>query len=234
MITLNTFGPAFGLPDASPFCLKAMCLLKMSGVDWQVNPGVDSRKAPMQKLPVLIDNDLIIADSDAIRTHLEQTYGTDFDQGLDAAAQPFARALIRMAEEHLYFCLVYDRWKVDANWAQIKTVFFGNLPAPVRAVVPGIARRSVLGFLNGQGMGRFSYQQMMTRAEHDLVAFELAIGEGPFLFGQTAVAADASVGSLLAEIAASPCETDLRERVRRSKVLTNYITAVTAEIFPTQ
>ncbi len=45
MITLYTFGPAFGLPDPSPFCLKAMALLKMSGLEHTCTPG-DVRKAP--------------------------------------------------------------------------------------------------------------------------------------------------------------------------------------------
>ncbi len=31
MITLHTFGPAFGQPDPSPFVMKAMALLKLSG-----------------------------------------------------------------------------------------------------------------------------------------------------------------------------------------------------------
>jgi|GEM_PF-5415914 len=32
MITLYSFGPAFGLPDPSPFVMKAEVLLKMSGL----------------------------------------------------------------------------------------------------------------------------------------------------------------------------------------------------------
>jgi len=32
MITLYSFGPAFGLPDPSPFVTKAATLLKMAGL----------------------------------------------------------------------------------------------------------------------------------------------------------------------------------------------------------
>lgn len=96
----------------------------MSGIGWQVNPWSDSRKAPMQKLPVLIDDEISIADSDAIRDHFERFYAADFDQSLDNTQEATARALIRMAEEHLYFCLMYDRWKVDANWVCFKRCFF--------------------------------------------------------------------------------------------------------------
>ena len=35
MITLHTFGPAFGLPDPSPFATKGLVLLKMSGLPFK-------------------------------------------------------------------------------------------------------------------------------------------------------------------------------------------------------
>ena len=39
MITLYTFGPAFGLPDPSPFVLKAEILLKMAGLPYHAATG---------------------------------------------------------------------------------------------------------------------------------------------------------------------------------------------------
>jgi len=234
MLTLNTFGPAFALPDASSFCMKAMWLLQMSGVEWQNNPGSDSRKAPMQKLPVLVDGDKIIADSDAIREYLQLKTGLDFDQSLTKPEKVTARALCRMAEEHLYFCLVFDRWKVDANWAHVKQRFFSDLPLPLRKIVPAMVRRSVLGNLSGQGLGRCSYAQMLVRAESDLSAIESLIEEnGPFLFGQTPVSADVSVGSVLVSLAVSPEETGLSARVTGSDVLMNYIGVIAQEFYPT-
>jgi hypothetical protein len=35
MITLYCFGPFGGLPDASPFVMKAMMLLKLAGLDYR-------------------------------------------------------------------------------------------------------------------------------------------------------------------------------------------------------
>ena len=109
MITLLTFAPAFGQPAASPFCVKAMMLLNMAGVEWTPEYLSDPRKMPYSKLPAIRVNGEIIADSDNIRLWLEAR-GAEFNQGLTRAEMAYSRALIRMAEEHLYFHVGYDRW----------------------------------------------------------------------------------------------------------------------------
>lgn len=154
MMILDTFGPAFGLPDASPFCIKTMCLLTLSGVPWQCRGGVDSRKAPYGKLPVLHDGELSMPDSDSIRYYLESVSGTDFDVSLNKGERHLAQALIRMVEEHLNFCLVYDRWVVEENWRALRVNFFADMPAVIRLIVPALVRRQVLRNLSGQGIGR--------------------------------------------------------------------------------
>ena len=112
-LQLKTFGPAFGEIDASPYWPKAICLLSMAGVEWSLLPGSDSGKAPVGKLPVLLAGNTMIHDSDKIRYHLEEHYAADFDAGLPEVQKTQSRAFIRMAEEHLYFCLIYDRWIDD-------------------------------------------------------------------------------------------------------------------------
>jgi hypothetical protein len=58
MITLYTFGPAFGLPDASPFVTKAEVLLKISKLPYRAERG-GLRKAPRGKLPYIRDGETV-------------------------------------------------------------------------------------------------------------------------------------------------------------------------------
>ncbi len=44
MITLHTFGPFLGAPDASPFVIKAMLLLKLAGLPYVENAATRSRR----------------------------------------------------------------------------------------------------------------------------------------------------------------------------------------------
>ena len=58
-LTLYTFGPHFGLPDPSPFVMKADLLLKMSGLPYATDSR-GFRKAPKGKLPYLRDGDALV------------------------------------------------------------------------------------------------------------------------------------------------------------------------------
>ena len=75
MITLYTFGPAFGLPDPSPFVTKAEVLLKMAGLSYRTDTNGLS-KAPKGKLPYIDDDGGRVADSTFIRWHIEKKYGS--------------------------------------------------------------------------------------------------------------------------------------------------------------
>lgn len=232
MMNLHTFGPALGQPDASPFCLKAMCLLRMSGVDWQLMPNSDVRKAPNKQLPVLHDGNLVVPDSDSIRYHLEQKTGVDFDQHLTDLQRAQSRSIIRMVEEHLYFCLVYDRWVDDASFRELRSQLFSALPAVARVFVPTLVRRSVLGNLSAQGLGRITYSQMLDRAQKDIASIDTIIDEQTFIFGDTPGAVDASVASVLSSIATSPLQSELSNLVLNNLRLTNYIDRAKVAIFP--
>ncbi len=101
MITLYGFGPAFGLPDPSPFVTKVDVLLKMAGLEFRTDAN-GFRKAPKRKLPYIDDGAILVADSTFIRWHIEKKYGFDFDAGLSAEQRAVAWAFEKMAEEHLY------------------------------------------------------------------------------------------------------------------------------------
>ena len=233
-LQLQVFGPAFGEQDASPFCNKSMAMLTLANLDWQALPGSDSRKAPVGKLPVLLDGESVIHDSDSIRAYIEEHYSFDFDTGLTTMQRAQSRSLIRMVEEHLYFCLVYDRWVDDANWLELKATFFSDLAAPLRWLVPELVRRQVVTDLKGQGMGRLDSDEMYARAELDLLALETVLGESDFLFGDQVTAADCSVACVLSAIAASPIQTRLGKTVADSESLMAYVSRFNRSVFKRQ
>ena len=113
MITLHTFGPAFGQPDPSPFVMKAMALLNLSAQPYTTDLYKGGTNlGPKGKRPFIVDDGVTVADSTLIRIHLEKKYGLDFDAHLTLQQKAVTWAVEKMCEEHLYFAAVYFRWMV--------------------------------------------------------------------------------------------------------------------------
>ncbi len=222
MLTLLTYPSAFGLFSASPFCVKTALMLQKSGQVWQRSDLLDPRKMPHQKLPVLRTPERLVPDSDLIRDWLEQQ-GADFDAGLSDVEKAQSRALIRMAEEHLYFHIVLDRWGNDEVWPILREMFFNGIPALIRKPASSAIRKSVLKGINAQGIGRFSQNERLDRVERDLEAISAYLWQSPFLLGDQPTAADMSVGPMLAAMRATPVETPLTRRIKQDNLLNTYV-----------
>lgn len=221
MITLVTYPPAFGEPSSSPFCVKSIYQLNLSGLPWQRQDDVDPRKWPGGKLPAIRVGDEVIGDSDNIQDHIN-AQGVDLDAGLGDADRAMSRALIRMVEEHLYFHIVLDRWENDENWPLIRDTYFVEIPALLRGVIAGSIRKRTLAGLKTNGLGRMSPQERLKRAERDLQAITRSLWNGPFLFGAEPTAADTSVGAMLGAIRATPVRTPFSRRVAEDAILSEY------------
>lgn len=196
MITLYTFGPAFGLPDPSPFVTKAEVLLKLAGLTYETDTTGFGR-APKGKLPYIRDGEIVIADSTLIRLHLERRHRIDFDIGLSRAERATAWAFEKMAEDQIYWAAMRERWLDDANFDRGPRRFFDPAPAPVRPFVIAKVRRDVRKALHAQGLGRHSVDEMMQIVTRAIDAVADFLGEKPWLLGEVPCGADASVWSVV-------------------------------------
>lgn len=222
MITLITYRPAFGEPAASPFCTKAIWLLNMAGVSWARRDVDDPRGYPRAKLPAIEVDNQVIPDSDNIRAHIE-SLGHDFDAGLSDLDRATSRAFIRMAEEHMYFHIVMDRWGNNAVWPAIRDTYFRMIPRAIRGLVTRKLRKTCLQGLNAQGLGRLTPEERLERIEPDLQAITTRLWHGAFLFGNRPTAADASVVAMLSCMMATPGTTLLKTRITEDDVLRGYV-----------
>lgn len=192
-ITLVQYKRGYGVANLSPFCAKAEILLKLAGLDYDIDTENDPRKSPKGKLPYIRDNGVDIADSALIQTHLETAHGADFWPGCSEADKAFGHALSRMCEERLYWVLVYARWIEEDSWPKIAAFWFGDLPPILRNLVPIIARKEVRKNLHAHGLGRHTPEQIYSFGAQDVAAISAALGDKDFLFGAAPTAADAVV-----------------------------------------
>ena len=231
MITLYTFGPAFGLPDPSPFVMKAETLLKMAKLPYRMDTSGFS-KAPKGKLPYIEDDGVVIADSTFIRWHLEKKYRVDFDQGLDAAQRATAWAFEKMLEDNLYWVIVHDRWADDANFRKGPIRFFDKVPAPIRPLIVMMIRRKVRGALHGHGLGRHADDEILALGTKSIDAAADFLGDKPFFFGAEPTGVDATAFAVVAGMLCPHFTSRARTAAERHENLRRYVGRMTARFYP--
>ncbi|KUO55338.1 MAG: glutathione S-transferase [Alphaproteobacteria bacterium BRH_c36] len=231
MRTLYVFGPHFGLPDASPFCTKAMVLLKMAGLDYET-AICDPRKAPKKKGPYLIDDGGTIADTAFIRWHIEKKYGYDFEYGLSAEQRGIAWAVEKLCEDNIYFATLHERWLVDGNFNAGPRVFFEAIPEPLRFAVIAMVRRQVKRDLWGQGLGRHSRAELVRIGNRGIEAISQVLGDKPFLMGDTPKGVDAMAFATVAGTLCERFETGMLAFAQRRANLVAYRDRCMALWFP--
>jgi glutathione S-transferase len=223
MITLYAFGPAFGLPDPSPFVTKAEVLLKMAGLPYRTESSMAAfRKAPKGKLPYIDDNGTIIADSTFIRWHIEKKYGIDFDAGYAARERATAWAVEKMLEEHAYWAVVFERWLMDENFNRGPRKFFDQAPAPIRPLIVAMVRRKVRRNLQGQGFGRHTPEDIAALGIRSVEAVAEILGDRPYLLGDTPCGADATVFAFTAGVLCPVFESPVRRAAETRANLIAY------------
>lgn len=216
MITLYGYGAGIGVRDPSPFVLKVHTYLRMAGIDYNsVDKVTNLQKAPKGKLPFIIDNPknkkiskinkkgTVVADSGFIVDYLKTTYAKTHHADIDAWLTPEQAAtsylIMKSLEENLYFCLVYARWVDDAGWAEVKAPFFGDLPAPVRLIIPQVARQSALKQAKAQGISRHSREEVRVIAKKTIDALAVVLDDKPYFMGDQPCTLDACTFGFLAQ-----------------------------------
>jgi glutathione S-transferase len=231
VITLYTFGPFFGLPDGSPFVIKAMLLLKMAGLDY-VEDRNGYRKAPKGKLPYIDDDGERIADSTFIRFHIEKKFNFDFDAGLTAEQKAIGWAFEKLCEDHLYWLVLADRWMDDENFVKGPAHFFDSAPAPLRPILRHVVRGKVRKALHEQGLYRHTPAERRELARRGLAAAATLLGDKPFAFGDEPHGADATFGAFAMGAVCPLFECAMRDEIEKLPNLVAYAKRIEARFFP--
>ena len=221
MITLYAFGPAFGLPDPSPFVMKSAIHLQMAGLPYRTDL-TGFPVAPKGKLPYINDGGEVIADSTFIRSHIERKYGVDLDDGLTARQRAEAWAIERMLEDHLTWVVGWFRWMVDENFQKGPAHFFDKAPEFVRARLLEETRTKVKQNFWSHGIGRHAPNDITELGGRSLTALAALLGDRPYVMGDRPTGIDAMAAAVLAEALTPHFDTPLRREAESFPNLVAY------------
>ena len=234
MIKLYQFPPAFGLPNASPFCMKVETYLRMASLPYECPHGADFRKSPKGKLPYIVDSDggKVVADSTFVIDYLKATYGDKLDARLTNAQRALGLMIQRTFEESLYWPVVHSRWIDDIGFAKVNEAVFGRMKFPLRQIIPIFGRRGLRKQLHAQGTGRHSRDEIYAIGCRDVSALAEILADQAFFLGDEPTSIDATGYAFLANLLWVPIDLPIRAHAQKFANLEAYCQRMKARYYP--
>lgn len=222
MITLFQFHRVWGLPNASPFCMKLETYLRMAKLPYDIKFIHNPQKAPKGKFPFVQIDGKTYSDSEMIIDELKTRYGDPLDQDLTKEQRALSILIDHTFCERLYWVTVYLRWQDEQGWAQINHEYFGHLPALLKFFVPSLVRKQTIKALYGQGMGRHRLDEVVHMGEKTLDALASLLGEQVYFLGDKPSSVDATAFAFLANILYTPLHDPLKKHALSLPALGAY------------
>ncbi len=226
MFKVHKFGPAFGLPDASPFVTKLETYLRITGQKYETVKG-DVRKAPRGQLPLLEIDGALIPDTTAIIDRLEAARPDPLDRHLDARQWAVAVAFKSMLEEHLYFALLYMRWATDDGWAVFEPALremLGTMGVPsfMRGMIAKRARKYTVERTRVQGIGRMPRTEVVATGSKLIDALSHQLGDKLYACGGEPTTFDATVYAFVSGALCAAFDNELRKHTAAKENIVAY------------
>lgn len=221
MIELHQFRPFWGLPNASPFCMKVETYLRFRGIPYQVVPS-GPRKSPTGRIPFVVEDGRSIIDSEAIIAHFEKRQPMHLDDGLSESERATAFFVRELVEERLYWQVTYMRWGDPSGWAVFKPDLVKFLPLGMRGPVLFMLRRMLLRQMGQQGLVPSDPQGAYARGKNVLDALANLLGDQPYFLGAAPRSLDMSLYAFLANILDQPHSNPLQAHGRTLANLVGY------------
>lgn len=231
MIELHQFRPFWGLPNASPFCMKAETYLRYRGLPFRAVPS-GPRRSPTGQIPFIVDDGQVIADSEAIIRHYEARQAAHLDAGLTAAERATAFFVRELVEERLYWQITFMRWGDPAGWAVFKPDLVKYLPRFMRGPLLFTIRRTLLRQMHRRGLSPADPAGAYAQGQRLLDALADLLGDRPFFLGATPRTLDMSLYAFLANILDQPHGNALQAHGRAHANLVTYCARMQALCYP--
>lgn len=233
MLIVYGFGPAFGLPDTSPFVLKLETWLRFAKIPYRSERG-DLRKAPKKKLPYVADGNRVIADSSHVIEYLEEKHQDPLhEKNLSAKDRASAQALKSLFEADLYFIVAYLRWWNDDDFEVMRKPLEGMIAAAgvpkfaVSAIV-ALARRSARNTIDAQGIGRHAREEVYALGRTLVESAADLLEDKRFYLGDKPTKIDATAYGVLAALMADSFDNPVKACAESRPNLVDYCERIRA------
>jgi len=229
VVYLHQFPRASFGPNASPFCMKLETYLRMAKIPFEI--VTDRRMSPKGKMPWIELNGEAVSDSSFCIERCNQVFCVDLDQNLSGEEKSICRAFKIMCEEHLYWCLVHNRW--NEQFDTLVRAYRVPLPFFIAKQFAKLIRRTLNKQLQGSGIGRHSSSEIHHLATEDIRSIALFLGPNkPFFMGMKMTEVDATIFAFISNYIWGPFDSPEKEEALKWKNLEEYCQRMKKLFYP--
>lgn len=221
MIELHQFRPVLGIPNASPFCMKAEAYLLYRDIPYTFVPS-SPRKSPSKLVPFVVDGSKTVTDTEAIMDHFEAGQVQQLDANLTPRQQAVARMIRQQVEQDLFWQITYMRWGDPAGWALFGPILKAHIPRAMRGPAVYIIRRHLLTQMRRRGLRPDDTAAAYAKGKVMLDALADFLGGSEFSFGDAPGRLDMTLYAFIANIIDQDHQNPLQDYARSIEALTGY------------
>lgn len=225
MIELHQFRPLLGLPNASPFCMKAETYLLYRGIAYRCVPS-SPRKSPSRQVPFIVDGGQTITDTESIMDHFETDQPRPLDAGLKPRQRAVAGMIRQLVEQDLFWQITFMRWGDPAGWAQFGPILKAHIPRAMRGPAVYMIRRHLLARMRRRGLRPDDTGAAYAKGKAQLDSLSDFLGERGFSFGDNPGRLDMTLYAFIANILDQDHPNPLQDHARSLENLPRYCTAM--------
>ncbi len=237
MILLHQFKPGLNIPNLSNFCMKVETYLKMADLPYRAVNDNNWSMTPTRKLPCIEDNGTVVYDSQKIIEYLKKAYGNKVDEDLSEEQLAIGYAAQAIAEDRLIYCLMKDRYYVDASRNAIlnhwSSAFIPDHLNWLRPIIKGVIKKSMRDSLKHQWQGyvRYPNNEIYEFARRDFKALSEILGDKPYFLGDKPTSPDAGIHAMLINAIHFPTESPLKDIGREFSNIVQYTDRMTSKFY---
>ena len=221
MIELHQFRPVLGIPNASPFCMKAETYLLYRGIPYKSVPS-SPRKSPSRLVPFIVDGAKTVTDTEAIMDYFEAGQPQPLDAGLSPRQRAAAQMIRQLVEQDLFWQITYMRWGDPAGWALFGPILKAHIPRSMRGPAVYMIRRHLLSQMRRRDLRPDDTAAAYAKGKAMLDTLADFLGDNAFSFGDAPGRLDMTLYAFIANIMDQDHKNPLQDHARSLGHLTGY------------
>jgi len=230
MIELHQFRPVLGIPNASPFCMKAEAYLLYRDIPYTFVPS-SPRKSPSRLVPFIKDGQHTVTDTEDIMDYFEADQEINLDAGLSSRQLATARMMRIWVEQNLFWQVTYMRWGDPVGWDNFSPILKSNIPKLMRGPAVFMIRRHLLKQMRRRGLRSDNVKDAYAKGKAQLDTLAQFIGDAGFAFGDDVSRLDMTLYAFIANIMDQDQPNELRDYARGVENLRGYCDRMKALTF---